>query len=85
RLDLTRTGEVVGSPLYLSPEVIKGEELDPGTDIYSLGCVMYEVLASRSPFERSTVLATISSHLSDPVPALPPTVDFAGAVEPIIR
>ncbi len=48
---LTLSGDLVGSPLYMSPEQCKGEELDVRSDIYSLGCLMYHALAGVVPFE----------------------------------
>jgi serine/threonine-protein kinase len=47
---LTRTGEVFGSPMYMSPEQCRGQQLDLRTDIYSLGCVIYRALTGLSPF-----------------------------------
>jgi serine/threonine protein kinase len=53
-LNLTQTGEVFGTPLYVSPEQAMGRPLDPRADIYSLGCVMYETVAGRPPFQAKT-------------------------------
>jgi serine/threonine protein kinase len=63
---LTKPGEIFGSPLYMSPEQCLGQPLDPRSDIYSLGCVMYEMLAGKPPFIGDTVLATIYMHTNEP-------------------
>jgi serine/threonine-protein kinase len=68
---LTETGIAVGTPLYMSPEQASGEvELDGRSDIYSLGCVLYESLAGEAPFTGSTAQAVMARHSLDPVPSL---------------
>jgi serine/threonine protein kinase len=62
---LTETGEIFGSPFYMSPEQCAGKKVGPQSDIYSLGCVMYACLAGRPPFMAENVLMTISMHLQD--------------------
>ncbi len=64
---LTKPGEIFGSPLYMSPEQCTGNSLDQRSDIYSLGCVMYEMLLGKPPFVGDTVLATIYMHVNEPV------------------
>lgn len=61
---ITMTGEVVGSPQYMSPEQCRGEIVDHRTDIYSLGCVMYEVLTGHSPFAAPNPVKTILKQLN---------------------
>ena len=46
---LTAAGEVFGTPLYMSPEQVNAEEISPATDIYSLGCILYELISGRPP------------------------------------
>lgn len=64
-MSLTKTGEVFGSPLYMSPEQCSGAKLDSRSDIYSLGCVMYEALAGRPPLSGANSLETFQKHLID--------------------
>jgi serine/threonine protein kinase len=68
---LTQPGELIGSPLYMSPEQCKGEELNARSDIYSLGCIMYETLAGRPPFEADNPVRVLIKHISEEAPALP--------------
>ncbi len=65
---LTSTGEIFGSPLYMSPEQCRGEEVDTRSDIYSLGCVIYETLCGKPPFEGKNPIQTILKHLGDDEP-----------------
>lgn len=62
---LTQTGEVFGSPLYMSPEQCRGEKLDNRSDIYSMGVLMYEALTGRSPLRGSNVLETMQKQLRE--------------------
>ena len=71
---LTQTGEVLGTPHYISPEQAAGEPATPASDIYSLGVVLFECLAGRRPFQADTPVLTALSHLREPVPPLPDTV-----------
>jgi serine/threonine protein kinase len=66
--DLTRTGTVLGTPKYLSPEQIRGTDPDARADLYSLGVVLYEMLVGEAPFGGETDVATAMSHLNDRVP-----------------
>jgi serine/threonine protein kinase len=61
--DLTKTGTTMGSPPYMSPEQFTGESMDARTDIYSLGCVMYETLTGVSPFAGDCDMACLYKHL----------------------
>jgi serine/threonine protein kinase len=66
---LTKTGEVVGDPRCMSPEQCRGEELDVRSDIYSFGCLMYEVFTGLGPFEADDPVVVMYSQISkDPEP-----------------
>lgn len=71
---LTRTGDVLGSPLFMSPEQCMGAKLDSRTDIYSLGCVMYEALCGVSPFIGENSVQVIFKHVNE-MPKQPSTVN----------
>jgi serine/threonine-protein kinase len=68
---LTETGLSLGTPAYMSPEQVSGErEIDGRSDIYSLACVVYEMLVGDPPFVASTSRAVLLKHVTDPVPPL---------------
>ncbi len=67
---LTQTGDVFGSPLYMSPEQASGKRVDARSDIYSLGCLMYEVLTGKPPLQADTMIQTMFMHLNTRPPAL---------------
>jgi eukaryotic-like serine/threonine-protein kinase len=71
---LTRTGEVLGTPQYISPEQAEGRTATPASDVYSLGAVAYECLVGQRPFVADSPVATALAHLRQPVPELPSTV-----------
>lgn len=67
---LTRSGTVLGTPQYMAPEQIVGGQVDRRTDIYSLGVVIYELLAGEVPFMRPTPMATAYAHVNETPPPL---------------
>ena len=82
---LTQTGLAIGTPVYMSPEQAAGaREVDFRTDIYSLGCVVYEMLAGEPPYAGQTPQAVLARKLQEPVPSLrvlratvPPRIEAA--------
>lgn len=84
RENITTTGVTVGTPLYMSPEQAMGSRVDARSDIYSLGCVAYEMLAGEPPFTGPTPQAVLARHTVDPVrpirsvrPSVPEGVESA--------
>lgn len=71
---LTKTAEIFGSPAYMSPEQCKGERVDHRGDIYSLGCVMFEMLIGQPPFVRENPVKTILAHIYDTPPPVAPKI-----------
>ncbi len=65
---MTRTGVMMGTPYYLSPEAIRGDPLDARSDLYSLGASMFHVLVGYPPYDAETPYAVLVRHVEDPVP-----------------
>jgi len=72
--DLTRVGQAFGSPRYMSPEQVRGKDLNFRSDLYSLGILMYEMLTGSPPYSTNDAAATARMHLIKPVPKLPSEV-----------
>jgi phosphonate transport system substrate-binding protein len=70
--EFTKTGGILGTPTYMSPEQGSGKKIDHKSDIYSLGVILYELATGRVPFEAETPVAVIFKHVHDPLP--PPSV-----------
>ncbi len=71
----TTTGSVSGTPTYMSPEQARGEKVDKRTDIYSLGIMLYEMLAGGVPFQSDTTFGMLMKHINEP----PPPIDGISA------
>src|SRR5687767_121303 len=86
RRDLTAKGVIVGTVNYMSPEQAKGERVDVRTDIFSLGVLIYEMLASKPPFAGGNAIETLGSILNkDPVPLSRQTPEVPHELERIIN
>jgi len=81
KAELTGTGEIFGTPYYMSPEQGHGERLDERSDIYSLGIIFYEMLTGQKPYEGKTAMSVILKHAREPLPKLP---DHLSVYQPAI-
>ncbi|MDA8248123.1 MAG: protein kinase [Rhodospirillales bacterium] len=70
----TYTGVLRGSPYYMSPEQALGEELDPRSDLYSLGVIFHEMLTGRKPFTGASAMEVLQQHVNSSPPHLPPAL-----------
>ena len=71
---LTTHGRTVGSSLTMSPEQARGEVVDGRSDLYSVGCLAYQLLTGHAPFDADDFLAVALRHQQDPIPRLPPAL-----------
>ena len=80
---LTKTGVVLGTLYYMSPEQCSGEELDARADVYSLGAMFYEMLTGNPPFRANNMTGLISKHLHEQPPLFPRTFEISPALESV--
>jgi hypothetical protein len=79
---MTRTGAVIGTPHYMSPEQARGRPIDGRADLYSLGVVLYELLVGRVPYHADDSLAVGIMHITQPVPVLP---EHLAPLQPLLQ
>ncbi len=85
---LTEAHRVVGTPVYMSPEVITKEGLSPASDLYSLGVILYEMMVGEPPFFEKDAIGTMYRHLHEQPRRLrevDPRLDIPGALETLVR
>ncbi|MCW5823178.1 MAG: protein kinase [Cyanobacteria bacterium TGS_CYA1] len=81
---LTQTGALVGSPLYMAPELIEGEAASVQSDIYSLGCLWFEMITGHAPFRGNSILETLSMHKNKEVPKLDSSIEIAPELKDLL-
>ncbi|MGI9270695.1 MAG: protein kinase domain-containing protein [Woeseiaceae bacterium] len=72
KMEITDSGEIFGTPYYMSPEQGHGNGVDIRSDIYSLGVIFFEMLTGKKPFRADTAMGIVYLHAKAPVPLLPP-------------
>ncbi len=83
----TKAGQIMGSPRYMAPEQIEGKPVDLRADVYSLGAMLYALLAGRPPFDKLSDLATMMAHVAEappPIGAVAPDVVLPPGLEAVV-
>ena len=73
---LTSTGAIIGTPLYLSPEAVEGKKVDVRSEIYSFGCLLFEALTGKAPFQEDSTMMTMMARLERSAPSLNDQSEF---------
>jgi len=82
---VTITGQIFGTPLYMSPEQAQGQKLDRRSDIYSMGVIFYEMLTGKVPFHADNITAILMKHINeDPVPPRKLNASIPSSIEKLI-
>ncbi len=87
QIALTWTGQVCGSPPYMSPEQVRGKQVDERSDVYSVGCMLYEMLTGYTPFVSNKVIDIMLMHLEyqhEPLRCVRPDLDLPEDLESIV-
>ena len=82
------TGDFIGTPAYMSPEQIRGDALDARSDLYSLGCLLFELVSGRQPFDGPTPISVLTQHYEAPIPRIVdarPNADISPAFQAVIE
>lgn len=85
---LTKTGMLFGTPEYMSPEQARGEQADHRSDIYAMGCILFQMLTGNVPFDGENFMAVLTKHLADEVPEMGAALrqsDAPAALEAVIH
>lgn len=84
-LRLTQTGTLIGSPLYMSPEQMTGKSVDERSDIYSMGCLMFEVLTGKPAFEADSLLESMHKKMSESFSSLAEQLEVPADLQAVIK
>src|ERR1041384_407558 len=82
---VTRTGAVIGTPTYMAPEQCRGVAIDHRADLYSLGCVIYELCCGRPPFRGEGFGDVLAAHIHMPPPPMAAKAEVPEEVEALVR
>jgi eukaryotic-like serine/threonine-protein kinase len=82
---MTAAGLIVGTPHYMSPEQVQGKQLDPRSDVYAMGVMLYEMLAGERPFNSPSLMAVLTAHITDkPRPLIDARPDVGRDINAIV-
>jgi serine/threonine-protein kinase len=86
--DVSERAQIVGTPYFMAPEQIRGDEIDPRTDLYSLGATMYRLLTATHPYQARTAIGVLTKHLTselDPPSVRAPAAGLSPAIDAIVE
>jgi YVTN family beta-propeller protein len=83
---LTETGQFLGTPAYVSPEQVQRKPATAASDLYALGCVLFECLAGAPPYRSESLMGALYGHVSEPIPSVrDPRPGLPEAIDPVIQ